>query len=367
MIKEPLKQILVGTRSRWDTNQFRPVVRDSFDKMTRCRTPTLGGEVFASDLETKIVPHTCKSRSCPSCGHRATELWQRQLSADLPDIPYVGLVFTMPDVLWTIFRKNRHLLYDLPRLGASVIQQWVKAEYGVRVMILVVQHTFGRRLNFNPHLHILGSAGGLHEGKGRWIDSLTFDRNELMNMWRNTLITFLRQALLARVLTSELSADKLDTTLSMQRERWWSIHVAHFKTKWQFLRYAGRYIRRPPIAQHRFERIGDGVVQFWRKDLKQKEQVLTQYPVEEFISLLADHVHDRYRHAVRYFGLLAPYAKRETSSAVFALLGRRKLPRPRRLSWRYALRAQFRVDPLVDAKGQELYWIRRLSPMRTSG
>jgi hypothetical protein len=215
MIKEPLKQILVGTRSRWDTNQFRPVVRDSFDKMTRCRTQTLGGEVFASDLETKIVPHTCKSRSCPSCGHRATELWQRQLSADLPDIPYVGLVFTMPDVLWTIFRKNRHLLYDLPRLGASVIQQWVKAEYGARVMILVVQHTFGRRLNFNPHLHILVSAGGLHEGKGRWIDSLTFDRNKLMNMWRNTVITFLRQALRARVLTSELSADKLDTTLSM--------------------------------------------------------------------------------------------------------------------------------------------------------
>jgi hypothetical protein len=136
----------------------------------------------------------------------------------------------------------------------------------------------------------------------------------------------------AGVLRSELSADNLDTTLSMQRERWWSIHVAHFKTMWQFLRYAGRYIRRPPIAQHRFEKIEDGVVQFWRKDLKQKERVLTQCPVEEFVSLLADHVHDRYRHAIRYFGLLAPYAKRRTSAAVFALLGRRKLHRARRLS-----------------------------------
>jgi len=222
-------------------------------------------------------------------------------------------------------------------------------------------------LNFNPHLHILASAGGLHEGEGRWVASLTFDRNKLMNMWRDTVITFLRQALRGGVLRSELSVDDLDTTLSTERERWWSIHVAHFKTKWQFLRYAGRYIRRPPIAQHRFEKIGDGVVRFWRKDLKQKERVLTQYPVEEFVSLLADHIHDRYRHGIRYFGLLAPYAKRRTSSAVFALLGRKKLPRPRRLSWRYTLRAQFNVDPLVDAKGQELRWVGRLTPMRTTG
>src|SRR5262249_8123791 len=134
-----------------------------------------------------------------------------------------------------------------------------------------------------------------------------------------------------------------------------------------FRKRPDRDLPAPPIAQHRFEKIGDGVVQFWRKDLKQKERLLTQYPVDEFISLLADHVHDRYRHAIRYFGLLAPYTKRETSSAVFVLLERRKLPRPRRLTWRYALRAQFRVDPLVDAKGQDLRWVRRLTPMHTSG
>jgi Putative transposase/Transposase zinc-binding domain len=361
VIKEPLKQILENNRSLWDTNAFRAVVRDNFDRVTRCRTLKSGGEVYASDSETKIVPHTCKSRSCPSCGHRATELWQREVSADLPDIPYLGLVFTMPDVLWPI--QNRPLLYDLPRLGAAVIEQWVYAEYGVRVMILIVQHTFGRRLNFNPHLHILVSAGGLHERDGRWISSLTFDKNILMNMWRDTIITFLQQALRGGV----LSAGDLGTILSAQRERWWSIHVAHFKTKWQFLRYAGRYVRRPPIAQHSFEKIADGVVQFWRKDLRKKERILTEYPIEQFVSLLADHVHDHYRHAIRYFGLLAPYTKRRTSAAVFTLLGRRKLPRPPRISWRYALRAQFGVYPLVDAKGQELRRVGRVPPVRTGG
>jgi hypothetical protein len=85
--------------------------------------------------------------------------WQREQWCALPDIPYVGIVLTIPNVLWPIFRQNRHLLHDLPKLGAAVIAQWVKLKYGVRVQLMVIPHTFGGRLNFNSHLHILVSAG----------------------------------------------------------------------------------------------------------------------------------------------------------------------------------------------------------------
>jgi Putative transposase len=63
----------------------------------------------------------------------------------LPDVKFAGMVFTMPDVA----------------VGAAVIQEWAKEVYGARLMIMVVCHTFDGHLNFNPHLHILASAGGL--------------------------------------------------------------------------------------------------------------------------------------------------------------------------------------------------------------
>src|SRR5438309_1909058 len=148
--KQPLRRILTATRDQWDRDETRPAVRQNFKRMIDCGTPALGAEVYASCSEEKLVYHTCKSRACPSCGHRATELWQREQSVALPDVPYAGVVLTMPDVLWPIFLDNRHLLHDLPALGAEVIQQWVKAKYGVRVLIMVVQHTFGRRLTFHP-------------------------------------------------------------------------------------------------------------------------------------------------------------------------------------------------------------------------
>ena len=94
------------------------------------------------------------------------------------------------------------------------MQQWVKARYGVRVLIMLIPHTFGGRLNFNSHLHILVSAGGLQESEGRWITCLTFDQEKLMRMWRFAVITYLREALKAKVLTSDLSPDKLRTVLT---------------------------------------------------------------------------------------------------------------------------------------------------------
>ena len=361
--KQPLKEILSATREQWDHAEIRPAVRRNFKKVIDCRTPALGAEIYASETEQKVVHHTCKSRACPSCGHRATQLWQREQWAALPDIPYAGVVLTMPDALWPIFKRNRHLLHDLPSLGAAVIQQWVKARYGIRILIMVVPHTFGRHLNFNAHLHMLVSGVGLHESEGRLVSGLQFSRKAIMHIWRYAVITYLRQATEARVLKADLSSDQLRVLLKTQYERWWNIDIGHLHSKTHFLRYAGRYVRRPPIAQRRFVEISGHEVEFWTKDLRQKRVIKKRYAIADFVAMLGEHVLDHYRHAIRYFGLLAPRSKHRTLAALFALLGQEERPRPRRLSWAGSLRKTFGIDPLFDSRGQPMHWVRRLAPI----
>jgi hypothetical protein len=359
--KQPLKEILSATRDQWDNDEVRPAVRRNFQKMIECRTSALGAEVYASEEEKKVVYHTCKSRACPSCGHRATQLWQREQWAALPDIPYAGVVLTMPDVLWPFFHENRHLLHDLPALGAAVIQQWIKVRFGVRVLIMVVPHTFGRRLNFNVHLHILVSAVGLCETEGR-LKKVRLANDPLMSMWRYAVITYLREALAKKVLRSEVSTEELKAVLRTQYERWWNINIAHFHSKSHFLRYAGRYVRHPPIAEHRFIGITNQAVKFSTKDLKQKRVVETRYSLADFVINLAEHVPDHYRHAIRYFGLWAPRSKAQTYQALFLLLGQKKRPRPRRLKWADAIGKTFGRNPLLDRVGRRMHWIGRLKP-----
>jgi hypothetical protein len=363
---QPLKQILISTRRTWDNPDSRPAVRHNFDQVTKCGTPALGAEVFSSQTEKKFVFHTCKVRPCPSCGNRATIQWQREQWCSLPNVPYVSIVVTMPDVLWPIFRRNRHLLHDLPTLGAAVIQQWAKIKRGVRAAIMAIPHTFGGRLNFNSHLHILVSAGGLQESDGQWVNTSVFDRakdkHKLMYMWRLAVITYLRSSLEAGVLKSDLSPENLRTCLKKQYERWWSIDIDHFTSKEHFLRYAGRYVRRPPIAQHRILRITKREIRFWGKDKKKKQRVEISLTPEEFVCRLAEHVPDRYRHAVRYFGLLAPVSRSRTSAAIFMLLGQQTRFHPQRLRWAFLLRRDFGVDPLIDRRGELMNWVGRLMP-----
>ena len=150
------------------------------------------------------------------------------------------------------------------------------------------------------------------------------------------------------------------------KRRWWNINIDRSMSKSQFLRYAGRYVRRPPIAQHRFVEITDGTVRFWTKDLKLKRRVITEYSLGKFVAALAEHIPDRYRHAIRYFGLLAPRSKNQTSAAAFVLLGQQKRPRPRRLGWAGSLQNCFGVNPLIDNSGHPMCWVRRLGPATQS-
>ncbi len=114
--------------------------------------------------------------------------------------------------------------------------------------------------------------------------------------------------------------------------------------------YTGRYARRPPIAQHRFEHIDRHEIRFLTKDTRTKQRVITRYTTADFLAALADHVPDRYRHNIRYFGLLSPRSKGRTHDTVFALLGQERRGKPWRLSWAALIKKSFGVDPLLDGQ-----------------
>jgi hypothetical protein len=92
-------------------------------------------------------------------------------------------------------------------------------------------------------------------------------------------------------------------------------------------------------------------VMYLAKDTKTKTLQEARCTSAEFVALLSPHVLDRYRHSMRYFGLLAPRTKSVTSAAVFAFLGQRPRGKPQRQRWTDSLKQHFRVDPLIDEFG----------------
>ena len=356
----PLKQILTRGRSHWDQPSARPAVRQAFLKALQCRTPELGAEIYSSVDQKLILYHPCKSRACPSCGYRAMVQWLRERWAALPDDIYKGVTLTMPDLLWPLFHDNPHLARALPALAANSIRIRLTARYGVQIGVIAILHTFNGQMKFNSHVHTMITGGGL-VGSG-WLSRVYYDPFQIRRAWREAVIDLLRTALRAGRLCTTMGRDDLETMLAEQERRPWRIKIQSFDERGHFLQYAGRYVRRPPIAQRRIIGNGEQAVKFWYKDKKLRRRVVVECSLHEFLDRWAQHIPDRYQHGVRNFGLFAPRSIGQTHAAVFAILEQQRRPRPKPRRWADSIKRDFGYDPLLDHRGNRMKWVGRLKP-----
>lgn len=146
----------------------------------------------------------------------------------------------------------------------------------------------------------------MQESKARWIDRLEYGKRgfiELMQAWRYAVVAHLDETLKGGVLRSALSAAAI---FEAQYKRGWHIDISRRMSTAHFLRDVGRYIRRPPVAQHRLERITDQEVEYLAKDTRNHNQLVRVRPA----------AFERW---------LAPLSKARIV-AVFILLGQKRRP-----------------------------------------
>lgn len=172
-----------------------------------------------------------------------------------------------------------------------------------------------------------------------------------------TDICDLSQAHRKGALKSSLSGGEFQTMLEVQHGRDWNVFISRRGSKAYRLKHDGRYIRRPPIAQHRLTQIGPDRIEYLGKDTRTKPFVRMEYTSEKFVEVLVQHVPDPARHSMRYFGLLSPRCKARKWAAVFVLLNQQQRSHPpgflgggsasrrsARIRWLGASRVQVHAD-----------------------
>jgi hypothetical protein len=70
----------------------------AMDAIEQCRTEEMGGNKIGCDncanIEFRYI--SCRSRYCSQCGSMAKDTWLNDRIAELLDVSYYHLVFTMP-------------------------------------------------------------------------------------------------------------------------------------------------------------------------------------------------------------------------------------------------------------------------------
>jgi hypothetical protein len=348
----PLAEVL---RRHWPAyeRQFGadllPSHRRAVQCILACRPGALGGELYrCPDCGTHhFVYHSCNHRACPQCGDADATEWMERQKLKLLPVPYYLVTFTVPEGLRSWLRSHQTLGYALLlRESAGTLQDVASQprHLGAQLGSLQVLHTWGRQLQFHPHVHCIVPAGGLREDGLRWMRPPSPD-------------FFLPQAVLAdrfrHRLKGRLAQEHPQELARIPSGIWrqkWVVDVQSVGSGEAALKYLSAYVYRTALGSQRLLTDQGGKITFKYKDSEDQRWHAMTLPVMEFLRRFLQHVLPKGFQRVRYYGWLSPAAKTRWER-ILALLDCKPA----------ALQASPAVPPLCPRCASPLIWIATLT------
>lgn len=289
----------------WDefaaTHNVRETVCLEVEKMLGCGLIENGCTSYKCpncDSE-RIVPFTCKSRFCTSCGQLYRKNWSDKLAIELLPSVHKHIVFTIPQELREEFRKDRNLLKELSDRAAKVMKEIIremnKGESFLPGIITVI-HTFGRDLKWNPHIHMIMSLKCYGETKNRTIRYFCYEK--MRKFWQKEILDLMKEKSKSpkmRMLINRLYREKNNGFYIYAKGEISDIKI--------ITNYVGRYVGRPAIAESRIVSYDGEYVEFRYTPHGETEEKIEKITALEFIKRLVIHIPESNFKMIRRYGL----------------------------------------------------------------
>ena len=273
------------------------------EKMLDCCNPEKGFFYgYCEYCKKEIIMHIkCNGKVCSRCGKQYVDKWVDKSKKKIFNEPHKLVSLTIPADLRKIFTGRWDLMQILQDSAYETITITAEKTLRKRVKVgmLVGLQTYGQDMKHHPHLHCAVLEKVNHNGK--LIDFKYIPSECLRRVWRNVIVKNLCKA--------KISYEEKELVYSMldRYPAGFVTNVEESKNKIGTIRYLARYMRHPPISNHRIIFYGRGKVIIRMKD-KQRRCYSTWFTVEEFITRLIMHIPSKNFKVVRWYGL---YSRRE--------------------------------------------------------
>jgi len=265
----------------------------------------------------------------------------------LLDVRHRQVVFVIPKMLRIFFKYKRPLQGALCRCGVRALLNYFKTLTGTELKpgIIAVIQTFGRRINFHPHLHFLITDGGTDE-EGTFHQVTHFDDKAIAR--------FFSQEVFSLLLQQKLINPALVKKMLLWKHSGFSVHSKVRAETKQEIEKIGKYMIRPLLSLERlcFEQ-KEGLVSY-RYGKKHLQEEKMDYLA--FIARVTSHIPDKGQVMIRYYGLYANahrgkkrLSEKDKTGLPMTEEEVRRLPRK---GWAEMIQKVYEVDPLICPRCQ---------------
>jgi hypothetical protein len=276
------------------------------EAMTACQTGQLGSVIYQCTAcrTTHAMGRSCGNRHCPTCQQdKAKASLENQTDLVLPR-PYFLLTFTLPAGLRSLVRRHQRVLYAIMFEASSDAIKRLAADpkyLGTRRCgFFGVLHTWGRTLEYQPHLHYVVPGGGISEDGSRWLAS----RADRFVPVRALSIPF-RAKFRAALDRAGLLAE-VDPVVWRQD---WVVHSQAVGDGRGSLKYLAPCVFRVALTDRRVVACANGKVAFsYRQSGSNRLRTMT-VDAFELIHRFLQHVLPRRFPKVQHYGFLSPNSR----------------------------------------------------------
>jgi len=277
--------------------------RQVIDAIIVCRTEASGVALYECESCGQLhrVHRSCGNRHCPTCQYQKSRKWlEKRMKRQLPGHHFM-LTFTVPERLRRFIRANQKTAYSaLFKTSSEAIKRLVPDEKFIGADLpgfFGVLHTWGRTLEFHPHIHYIVPGGALSSADGLWHPS--------------RIDFYLPVKALSKIFKAKFRDAIKEAGLFDQipPEVWeidWVVNSQAVGSSEASLKYLAPYVFRVAISNSRIVKVENRTVVFrYRKSHSHRFRTLS-LEVMEFIRRFLQHVLPTGFMKVRYYGFMNP-------------------------------------------------------------
>ena len=286
--------------------------------ITSCRTAAAGIVIY--DCVECGRPHmrflSCGNRHCSLCQSHKTRQWlEKQIDRQMPGHHFM-ITFTVPEQLREVIRGHQRTAYEAMFAASSQTLKIFAADPryvgGNLPGFFGVLHTWGRQLQYHPHIHYVVTGGAVSVSDGRWHPSsqaFFAPVNAMSLIFRAKLKELFRN----QGLYSNIDPDVWQKGFNVNCQAMTGSH--------QSIRYLAPYVFKVAITDRRIIAVENDVVRFrYKKSGSQRWRTMT-LATDEFIRRFLQHVLPTGFMKIRYFGFMGskPSVRRDQVRALIEM------------------------------------------------
>ena len=280
--------------------------RKAIDAIISCRTEALGLALYQCEncSESHQLYRSCGNRHCPTCQHHKTQQWlDKQLERQLPTHHFL-FTFTVPETLRSFMRKNQRAAYSaLFKSSSEAMRKLALDQHYIGADLpgfFGVLHTWGRTLQYHPHIHFIVAGGALSSSDGRWHPSATDFYLPVIALSKIFRAKFRDQMIKARLFDH------------IPSEVWlidWNVNSQAVPSSAACLKYLAPYVFKVAISNSRILKVEERTVLIRYKKSHSNRSRTLHLEIMEFIRRFLQHVLPTGFMKVRYYGFMNPNCK----------------------------------------------------------